>query len=803
MAIIRRTISRGNGEKYELQDALENNFHRRYFDARLYHILAVSNNKSITFKADENGSPSNETNLDNANTYDYNMANGGKSMFIYPYHTYGSFSSDYYESEDAIVERMAEINAQLDAQAELDLQYVDDASLTNQQKEEIKSQIRAETAATTEALQKQLDELHDRYYMVAHFNATNAENMIAPHSLVHPYAIVKFAGAHGSRETIEGLYTFDSFATRRWYEVNGDNISSYADTPTTTRLIAWGTEDPEGRTPYSYQDFVFCKNWNVIPNNRMITLRRYFAPVTDNLEFNNFKQVDASNVTWEEIPVSRGRTVKGLTMKDPIEKVKNMGFSPLATAVTYFGENTGNELSSILNFSVKYNWKEVEAQSSPITVDAEANDQGSTLIGSNFGLLSSAMKAMSYMTGFSDALQGGFSPMNEATNAVPPDPYTTGPYENRILGPINVIMNTMKRERGLKFTHDGLKITFSYVARPIADINTKAVLLDLMCNMLIMCYANGTWFGGIERFRSSHRTAYPFRYGDVMNRLYKGQLFGKNSATNLMAQHAWEMGTGQYGLMDIFGEALKDMKNLVSSMWNELLSVVHGAMGNKEKSDEEKKIAKERFNKGLSGKAVQGVQKVLAGRILKGATIPWVTGKKALLTGDPVGEWHLTIGNPLNPIAVIGNLVCDGLEIKWSDELGPDDFPIGFDAIVTLKHALGRDREAVESMFNRGYGRIYSLPNTFRSSADYESQIDRYTGPQNHRADRYDEWSATYVGGGGAGITDIENSQVANRGSQRFLDLTEYASLMPANAQAREFRMATYMVTPFQMKWVL
>ena len=168
-----------------------------------------------------------------------------------------------------------------------------------------------------------------------------------------------------------------------------------------------------------------------------------------------------------------------------------------------------------------------------------------------------------------------------------------------------------------------------------------------------------------------------------------------------------------------------------------------------------------------------------------------------------MGEWHLTIGNPLNPIAMIGNLICDGLEIKWSDELGPDDFPIGFDAIVTLKHAMGRDRDAVESMFNRGYGRIYSLPNMFRSSADYETSVDKWTGPQNRDLTKYDEWSAPYLGGGGVSISDQINTPLANRGNDSILEPRKYGSLMPLKSQSRMFRMSKYVVTPFQMKWVL
>ena len=275
MAIIRRTITKDAESKYELQDEYQNNFHRLHFDARLYHVLTLSSRVGADASmSSNNGTIS--TNLDaGAASEEFRFAQDGKGLFIYPYHTYGSFSGDYYETEDAIVERIAQVNVQLDAQ---------------------KADSSNSDASTVKALENELEQLYERYGLVKDFN-----EKLAPHSLVHPYAIVKLAGAMGSKNTMEGTYLFDSFATRRWYEVDGDNISSYAETPTTTKIIAWGTEDKEGRTPYSYQDFVFCKNWNVIPNNRMITLRRYFGPVTDNLEFDNFKQIDSSeNIPYEE-----------------------------------------------------------------------------------------------------------------------------------------------------------------------------------------------------------------------------------------------------------------------------------------------------------------------------------------------------------------------------------------------------------------------------------------------------------------------------------------------------------------------
>ena len=78
-----------------------------------------------------------------------------------------------------------------------------------------------------------------------------------------------------------------------------------------------------------------------------------------------------------------------------------------------------------------------------------------------------------------------------------------------------------------------------------------------------------------------------------------------------------------------------------------------------------------------------------------------------MLSGYPTGEWHVTIGNPLNPIAMMGNLVCKNVKIEFNDTLGPDDFPTEMKASVTLEPGRQRHRGDWESMFNRGNGRLY------------------------------------------------------------------------------------------------
>ena len=176
--------------------------------------------------------------------------------------------------------------------------------------------------------------------------------------------------------------------------------------------------------------------------------------------------------------------------------------------------------------------------------------------------------------------------------------------------------------------------------------------------------------------------------------------------------------------------------------------------------------ADEGTNGGVKG-IINRFKSNLKNTYIKGKnSVPYLSGMKALLTGEPVGEWHLTVGNPLNPIAMIGNLICDNVEITFSDELGPDDFPIGFDAVVSLKHGMERDRDAIEAMFNRGAGRIYDLPDSMNLSSGSQTVVDIAT-----RKDGYSgaftqsmipKTSSSYSG---KGATTHQTSDPVNHGS--------------------------------------
>jgi hypothetical protein len=87
---------------------------------------------------------------------------------------------------------------------------------------------------------------------------------------------------------------------------------------------------------------------------------------------------------------------------------------------------------------------------------------------------------------------------------------------------------------------------------------------------------------------------------------------------------------------------------------------------------------------------------------------PSVYAFDSLLSNDVVGTWHVTIGNPLNPIISMGNLIIDNVELTHSGPLGLDDFPTELSVVISLKHAMPRDSVDIQRMYTQGRTAIYT-----------------------------------------------------------------------------------------------
>jgi hypothetical protein len=294
-----------------------------------------------------------------------------------------------------------------------------------------------------------------------------------------------------------------------------------------------------------------------------------------------------------------------------------------------------------------------------------------------------------WMQGFAKSLAIGSGETGvggSLSTQVPPDPYEEGPYANRIQGPVNRIDSVKRRKAPLTFEQQGLTLKFHYVARSIGGINTKAAMLDIIANFLILTYGTGGFWGGANRYRGG-APSYPWKRG--------------------MA--AWYSGSPSK-FADAIADSVSAIGDRLSSMFDNILKDPIGTL------------------KSIAG---SGLGAAVAYKI-KGKA-PLLAGMRALLTGEPTGPWHLIVGNPFNPIMMIGNLICESCNFKFSDELGPDDFPTEMTVEVKLGHAMARDRYGVESMFNKGSGRIYTIPDDWEKgwAGNKESKVDKNTGDKN------------------------------------------------------------------------
>ena len=496
-------------------------------------------------------------------------------------------------------------------------------------------------------------------------------------ALQNYYSLIRLYGSNGGKNLV------NKKGQRRWYEVDSTNNNdlNFASTPTTTALISWGSGDPYGRTPYQFTDFVFSKYWRKIENNRLITLRRYPAPILDNLKFPGMGGNDNAQDTGSS-------------------SEKDKAFTPMATAITYFGGDTGNSLNSILKFTTGFPWEDVQGSVWEVNTDSVPSNE------SGPGKL---FKGVSKFAEMLNVAGGKFDrELVQAGGVLPPDPYVNGPYENRIMGPVNRIDSVKKRKAGINFQWDGISLVFEYVARPVGGINPKAVLLDIMGNFLVIGSASAVFFGGAHRFMANP-AKYPFLGGGKgIEEWYKGNPVGWAITSVKQFTQGGDYANGGGSPQSAATGIFKNLKGFFDQLFSGEKGNLFGAAATI-----------------FSGSTGNIINNAIASKTA--GQVPYLQGMKAILTGEPVGEWHVTVGNPLNPIAMIGNLVCENMTVEFNDELGPDDFPTEIKITVNLKHAMARDRDAIESVFNRGMGRIYNLPDSFSGSADFQTKVDNAT----------------------------------------------------------------------------
>jgi hypothetical protein len=383
---------------------------------------------------------------------------------------------------------------------------------------------------------------------------------------------------------------------------------------------------------YDYSDFALARYYGKIPNNMLLTLRRFPSPTGDDII-----------------------TPKGF---DKAGNVVDISQPDIARAITYMGEAPGNNISEIIKFKHGYTWKEATADVQTIT-----KKEGSAGIFGGIVNGSTILSAVTNAAAGNDAIASNSKEQNKGYDSF------KDTYPNHLYGPLNVIKSVLQRESGLNFDQE-FKLTFEYELKSIGGANPKVMMLDQLANILVLTYNNAPFWGGSVRYIGNGEVARPL--GDLS--LLKEGKYG-----SFLGSIVGDMGK-------MFGGVAQAAKDLFAGKDSKLLNNLIGGSLMK------------MFNTPQGGQAVN-----------------------ALLTGDATGQWHLTIGNPLNPIAVIGNLACTDTDIQFSGGFGVQDFPERMTVIITLKPARPRDKAEIESMFNAGQGRFYIQPT---ETADVNKSLD-------------------------------------------------------------------------------
>ena len=486
------------------------------------------------------------------------------------------------------------------------------------------------------------------------------EELLLPHSIMNENVAVNYRTIYNGYPTYD-VATNINFTEYDDYKKCMSNEEFYnlylqdKQNPTYKNILKYYSDktfDPYGLASYRMQDFIYLKYYNQIPNNYMITLRRYTTPCEDHMF--------GLDMSAEDINFLNG--------------YEESHFN-IATAVTYMGEKTGNKLSDILKFEYGANYEDKEAKVE--------------MLNSADGGLAMQMKdklniSQSFMNGTATAKESGgrgahvaqaikFSALTgmrgksvqeaiAASHRYEGDEYAHV-YGENVYGDVNVINKTKVRSRGLTYSGN-FTLNFEYSLKSLKCVNPRVAMMDILSNFLILTGNYGAFWGGETRFYGQKSIAPQF--GDpekLRNGDYKGYFQSLLSDVKSGFENISTANGGNGGLLD-------GIKNLAGGALQGLIGNLFGG------------------NVGVAGQAHAPI---------------------ALLSGAPTGYWHVTVGNPLDPIAMMGNMAVTKTSVQFNDVLGYDDFPTEIKFTVELEHCIPRDNAAIENMFNGAKGRFYAF----------------------------------------------------------------------------------------------
>lgn len=482
------------------------------------------------------------------------------------------------------------------------------------------------------------------------------------------------------------------------------NASSLAN-PTASNIIKWAQtqsmQSVTGFQPYAMTDFMFCKNYGKIPNNRLITLRRYPFPIDD--------------------------AIREEGKKNPF---------PIAQAVTWFGEGTKNKLSEIGVMNWGLRWKSIAVEQQDVTGNEVTVTDLLGVFKSNVDLkpLADALEAIYVGVNGTDAQLQQLSGIEGKMQQYAKDLYLDkGPYWNRVFGPVNVIHESTRRDRGMQPGWDQpFTLNFHYEFRSFNGLSPKIVALDLIAHFLNLTYNDAQFLGILGRY-------FP-RLGVKFN----------PTITATLGKLLTEWGTNFTGDLSTMADKLEP---IYAAMKAGASQMIKGFTGTSDPSSLQRDVLDSEGN--VVGKAIDksltNVVQATTASLLANA-IPEFISVRSALSDRPIGEWHLVVGNPMNPIMTMGDLVVQNCIMEFDEEMGPDDFPTGCTFKVKLKQGKPRDKAAIERIFNLGDSKL--MYNTLRNPSSAEDTF----GETNNK-----QWKELVTNGGDNSLSDTEKDELKKK----------------------------------------
>ena len=507
-------------------------------------------------------------------------------------------------------------------------------------------------------------------------------------SLFNAFYVFKYSG--GVDVINESTYASNNQGSR-----NGatPNIIS---NPTAAAIVDWAKTIPKNQdnnrygvqnSPYTWSDFLFCKLYGIIPNNRLITLRKF--PLATNDDAAVKKQ----------------------------EKVQNI---PVAQAVTWFGAGTSNELNQMWQSTWSLAWTKKDTAPKDVTGNnitnfSQALVKALSASGSNPFLI----KAAENMATQADMKKGGggYEEIGKATIAANEQIYLkglwsdNGAFFNQIQGPVNVKNQFLIRDRGLSSTApDAMwKIVFEYKTDSYFGMSQKRVALDIIANMLALTYSDGEWLKSLNIYYKKLGLA----LSETEQELVEGAFVSGRLNPDKLLEAFTTIGKARAG--SIIEKAAElttaTVKAAGSTLADAGKSLLTGGSVTVNPYKNLSAAEKETLTTAINVEITKALSE----------SFPQFVQQRANVANIPTGNWHLTIGNPMNPIMRIGDIIVRSCQLEFGDELGPEDFPIDLKFTVTLSPTKPRDSADIRQTFNLGRtdyvesftGHTYDQANTY------------------------------------------------------------------------------------------